>query len=875
MSALSAGVPLIGWILDAPVLATFGASDYPIWPLTTIGHLGLAAGFAATVGRKWLALPLVALPLGIALIVAIEEIGAVSLGSDMLLFPQQIARVVAQYPGRPNGNSMLCFALLGAALLLVHRPRPIRVEAANLLASIALCVGFYSAVMVLWISASAAPFQFFVAPLPSSIATIALATAFLWWQHETGWLWLIGSGKLRQPLGWLLLPVVIVLPVLPFLLERWIDRSGATSALGASLFAVLANSAVVGIMLLFAADQLRRQRGALNDLTEALDSAAIALTYPNGDILHWSRGCEEFYGWPVSDAVGRNKHELLHSRSAAFSYSAALSLSADGERELIEQRRDGTEINVVERRRALQRPDGNSIIVLKMLDITERVRAETDLRASEQRLLLAAEANQVGVIDWDMTTGGLLWSPGSQQRLGLPPGSMADFDAWQAEVHPDDVAEIMASIDRASAEKLDRIAFQFRFLASDDGPRTIEGTSRCIYDENGVMVRVVSSLIDVTKRDARESELRLQSIIETVPDATIVIDARGTIRSFSRAAEAMFGFPARVTIGENVKMLMPDAIATGHDASIAQYFATGERKVIGKTRELTARRADGSYFPIELNVGEAKIGNEVIFTGIIRDVTDRLSSEKRLSDLNSELAHVSRQSAMSELAADLAHELNQPLSATANFLAAARMLIAQGETGERVAELLQMGEEQTLRSGEIIRRLRDFLTKREVEMRSESLSDVVRGAVDLVLFGVAQSDVSLTYDLDPKADAILVDRIQVQQVLVNLLRNSIEILRSLPAEHSKEIVIGSRPAPDGMVEIALSDNGPGIPAELTDFLYERFATTKKGSAMGIGLSISRRIVESHGGTIAAGNGPDGGAVFRFTLPAMEELNDDS
>jgi two-component system sensor kinase FixL len=190
----------------------------------------------------------------------------------------------------------------------------------------------------------------------------------------------------------------------------------------------------------------------------------------------------------------------------------------------------------------------------------------------------------------------------------------------------------------------------------------------------------------------------------------------------------------------------------------------------------------------------------------------------------------------------------------------------------RIAELLRLGEEQTLRSGEIIRRLRDFLAKREVEMRAESLDHTVREAVDLVLFGAAQLEIRLSYRLDPAADRIFADRIQVQQVLVNLLRNAVDALRNQPAE-SREIVIQTRVAGGGMVEVSVADNGPGLPGTLQDQLYSRFATTKSGSAMGIGLSISRRIVEAHGGALVADSRPGGGAVFSFTLPALDALED--
>jgi two-component system sensor kinase FixL len=242
--------------------------------------------------------------------------------------------------------------------------------------------------------------------------------------------------------------------------------------------------------------------------------------------------------------------------------------------------------------------------------------------------------------------------------------------------------------------------------------------------------------------------------------------------------------------------------------------------------------------------------------------------------LSTDLAHVSRQSAMSELAADIAHELNQPLSATSNFLAAARMLIEKGEEAGRVSELLRMGGEQTLRAGEIIRRMRDFAARHEVEMRVESVEQTVRDAAELVLVGTGQFHIRVTYDLDPEAQFMFADRIQVQQVLVNLLRNAMQALRPLPASR-REIIIISRKIEGNMIEIMIGDTGNGIPDSVLGELFTRFTTTKgsKGG-MGIGLSISKRIIEAHGGTLSAENRPEGGACFRFTLPAVGEGEDE-
>jgi two-component system sensor kinase FixL len=840
--------------------------------LTIIGNLLLSFAMVAAILERRAATALAFIVLMLAAIVILEAASGMRPGIDLLFFHDQLARLGVPNPGRPGSSSLLSLVLLATTILLAQRHSPLLDRIANVLAALALCLGLYSTVALMWIDNTTPLSQFFLTPLPVGVATLAAACAFLWWKHEAGWTGLLSGDEMAQPLRWLVLPILFVLPAIPIVVEQWTIRTGSAPPAGAGLIAILLNMLIMGTILLLVSDRLSRQRTALGDLSDALDSAAIALTRPDGEILHWTRGCAELYGSSPAQAVGQNKHVLLQSRTVE---SADLpSLSTDGEVELVERRRDGTELNVLERRRHLQRSGRDDVVVLKMLDITTRVRAEEELRVSERRLAIAAEVNEIGVFEWDVASGRITWSPGSEQRLGLAPGTIDSFEAWRDHVEPEDMVDVLATIDRAVADGLDRFAFQYHFLSPTGPSRIIEGNSRCLYDDRGNLIRTIGSIVDVTQRSRREAEMRLESIMKTVPDATIVIDEHGIMKNFSPAAEAMFGHPAASMIGRNVKILMPDGLASRHDLAITDYLRTGDRKVIGKTRELTACRADGSLFPIELNVGEAIIGDERIFTGIIRDVSRRLFEEQRLSELSAELAHISRQRAMSELAADLAHELNQPLSATANFIAAARMLIEQGASGDRVAELLHMAEGQTQRSGDIIRRLRDFLAKRDVEMRPESLEHVIREAVALVFFGSGREEIELSCDLDPTCDTIFADRVQIQQVLVNLLRNAVEALRSLPTGHPRRIVITSQPREDDMVELAIEDTGPGIPDALTEQLYARFSTTKSGAAMGIGLSISRRIVEAHGGALTAKNRPEGGAAFCFILPVYKELEDD-
>jgi two-component system sensor kinase FixL len=373
--------------------------------------------------------------------------------------------------------------------------------------------------------------------------------------------------------------------------------------------------------------------------------------------------------------------------------------------------------------------------------------------------------------------------------------------------------------------------------------------------------------------DAFAREAHLRSILDTIPDAMIVIDERGVMRSFSVAAERLFGYSAAEALGQNVKMLMPSPYREGHDAYLDRYAVTGERKIIGIGRVVVGERKNGSTFPLELNVGEMRTSNERFFTGFIRDLTERQQTEARLQDLQAELVHVSRLTAMGEMASALAHELNQPLSAIANYMKGSRRLL-EGSSDERapvLREALDKAAEQALRAGQIIRRLRDFVARGESERRVEDVKKLVEEASALALVGAKDRGIRVRFEFDPRTDFVLADKVQIQQVLLNLMRNAIEAMEEAD---KRELVVSTVSAQDNMVEISVADTGTGIAPEISAQLFQPFITTKR-QGMGVGLSISRTIVEAHGGSIAPRSNPGGGTVFSFTLPALskEEVGD--
>jgi two-component system sensor kinase FixL len=275
-------------------------------------------------------------------------------------------------------------------------------------------------------------------------------------------------------------------------------------------------------------------------------------------------------------------------------------------------------------------------------------------------------------------------------------------------------------------------------------------------------------------------------------------------------------------------------------------------------------RKSGETFPMELQVGEFAFAGNRYFTGFVRDLTERQEAERRIQDLQAELLHASRLSVMGQMASTMAHELNQPLTAVMNYLEAGRQLIATGMGGpERVSEMMEKAIAQTQRAGEVIRQLRGFVSKGETERRIQNLNQLVEEALALALVGARQRGVRASLELDHSLPPVFVDHVQIQRVLLNLVRNAVEAMEEV---ERRELTIGTRAISEhGMAEVTVSDSGPGIAPELADRLFQPFVTTK-ATGMGLGLSICREIVEAHHGRLSAAPGSSGGKVFRVTVP---------
>jgi two-component system, LuxR family, sensor kinase FixL len=612
----------------------------------------------------------------------------------------------------------------------------------------------------------------------------------------------------------------------------------------------------------------------------------------------------------------------------------------------------------------------------------------------------------IGALIVVLDTGGRIvsFNTACERATGYRRDEVIGTSIWELLIPPEQRGEVQ-DVFRALVEGDAPNGFTNDWLARNGERRRISWTNTISRRADGSVEYVIGTGADMTDFLATELALRnnrsiLQMIIATSPEAIITIDERGVIESFNAKAEELFGYTSREVTGQKVNILMPDPYASEHDGYLERYQRTWERRIIGIGREVSARRKDGSVFPVELAVGEVVVDERRLFTGFIRDITRRqeaeqarAESDRRLAEaleglplgvilcdaagivthvnremrrfmgpigqslqpgdnyedfarrtieaglivpdgldkaqwlrerlaqirspertqtelqyangvrilaieqktptgeiialridisrlkeaeealresrerqriLEAEFHHVSRLSAMGEMAATLAHELNQPLTAVINYVQACRRLLVSGGA-ERAPDLMTKAVEQAHRAGEIIGHLRGFVTRGDSERMQGDIKAAVREACELALVGAKASGIAVSMNLAEDLPEVLMDSVQIQQIIVNLVRNSVDALQDRPDLKERNIEIRTEIRDPGYLTVSVSDNGPGLDAKVAARLFETFNTSKTGG-MGIGLSVCRSIVQEHGGTIDATPNPGGGVRFGFTLP---------
>jgi two-component system, LuxR family, sensor kinase FixL len=487
----------------------------------------------------------------------------------------------------------------------------------------------------------------------------------------------------------------------------------------------------------------------------------------------------------------------------------------------------------------------------------------TSVIDGEDDCMLAIEAAGIGTWHWEIAANAIHLSFRSRELLGASRESMA-YSEFLSLIHPDD-RDLVAQAFRHSRTSGGEYDIDFRALATAGDGRWLcmRGRPRNL-GAHGAEVRGV--LLDMMQRKtAEEANSRLAAIVASSNDAIVGKTLDGVVTDWNQGAETILGYSADDIIGKSISLTLPP----GHEeetAAILERIKRGERVEHFETRR---RRKDGEIIDVSVTVSPVwdSSGRLLGASKVLRDITERQQTRQRLHDLQAELIHISRFTALGEMASMLAHELNQPLTAVANYLNGGRRLLEGGQTGSipMVRDALERAAEQALRAGQIIRRLGEFVSRGESERRVENLVKLIEEASALALVGAKEAGVRMSFDFDTRVVFVLADKIQIQQVLHNLMRNAVEAMQKTSP---RELTVSTRQLDHETVGVDVSDTGSGIAPEIADQLFQPFVTTKR-QGMGVGLSISRTIVESHGGRLWAEPNTGGGTVFRLTLKTIE------
>lgn len=361
----------------------------------------------------------------------------------------------------------------------------------------------------------------------------------------------------------------------------------------------------------------------------------------------------------------------------------------------------------------------------------------------------------------------------------------------------------------------------------------------------------------------------LQALLDAAVDAIVVIDAEGRIVTFNAAAEQLFGHRASDVLGKPVEMLMPEPHRSQHAGYLRRYVSGGPPRIIGIGREVQAQRANGELFPVALSVGEAKSASGRRFVGIIRDLSAQRSAEQRARALEARLAHVGRFNLMGEMAAGIAHEINQPLTAIATYAQAARRIVEREQPGmTALLDICRKIDAQALRAGQVVENLRRFIRKQEIRTQVLDVNRVIADVVNLVEADAKAESIPLEIAYGADLPKVTADSVQLQQVVLNLTRNAVDAMRD-GVRKDRGIAIVTEPTSRGGVRITVTDHGHGVPRQIGDNIFHPFVTTKR-DGLGVGLAISRTIVQSYGGSLTYSDNPEGGSIFAVELPPLVE-----